>query len=108
MAALHLSDKDFEEKVLKGKGVFLIDFYADWCGPCKQAGPVIEELAKEYEGKLTVGKVNVDESQATAGKFGIMSIPTVIMFKDGQEIERMSGFSGKDGYVNLINKVIGE
>ncbi len=107
MAALHFTDKDFEEKVLKGKGVFFVDFYADWCGPCKMSGPVIDELAGEYKGKLTIGKMNTDENQVTSGKYGIMTIPTVVMFKDGKELERMSGFSGKDAYVNLINKAAG-
>ena len=108
MPAVYFTDKDFEEKVLKAKGVVLVDFYADWCGPCKAAAPVIEELSEEYKGKMVVGKVNVDENQQTTGKFGIMSIPTVIVFKDGKEVERMSGFAGKEGYVKLIEKALGE
>ena len=76
--------------------MYFIDFYADWCGPCKQAAPVIDELAKEYKGKIVVGKVNVDENQQTAGKFGIMSIPTLILFKDGKPVSNVVGFRPKD------------
>jgi len=106
MAAVIFSDKDFEEKVEKAKGVVMVDFYADWCGPCKMAAPIIEELSEEYKGKVVVGKVNTDANQATSGKYGIMSIPTVVMFKDGKEVERMSGFAGKEGYVKLIEKAL--
>lgn len=108
MAAVILTDKDFEEKVGKNQGVVMVDFYADWCGPCKLAAPIIEELSKEYQGKVVVGKMDVDANQQTTGKFGIMSIPTVIVFKDGKEAERMSGFVGKEGYVKLIKKALGE
>ena len=108
MAAVHFTDKDFEEKVLKHKGAAFVDFYADWCGPCKMAAPIIDELSEEYKGKMLVGKVNTDENQTTSGKYGIMSIPTVVMFKDGKEVDRMSGFGGKDGYLRLIKKALGE
>ena len=108
MAAIHLSDQDFEEKVLKSKLPVLVDFYADWCSPCQQAGPVIDELAEEYKDKILIGKVNVDESKNTSGKYGIMSIPTMLVFKDGKEVERASGFGGKEGVVKLINKVVNE
>jgi len=106
MPVIHLTDQEFEEKVLKSKLPVLVDFYADWCGPCQQAGPVIEELAEEYKDKMLIGKVNVDESHNTSGKYGIMSIPTMVVFKDGKEVERVSGFGGKDGVVKLINKVL--
>jgi len=108
MAAGHFSDKDFEEKVLKAKGLVFVDFYADWCGPCKLSAPVIDELVEEYKGKVLIGKVDVDANQATSGKYGVMSIPTVVIFKDGKEVDRMSGFAGKDGYVKLIKKALGE
>jgi thioredoxin 1 len=106
MAALHLTDKDFEEKVLKSQLPVLVDFFAEWCGPCKMAGPVIDELAEEYKDKLLVVKMDVDQTKETAGKYGIMSIPTMVIFKDGKEVERASGFGGKDGVVRLINNVI--
>ena len=108
MPVIKLNDKDFEEKVLKSKVPVMVDFYAEWCGPCKAAEPVIEEVSEKYKGKLVVAKINVDENQALAQKYGVMSIPTVIIFKDGDEAERMSGFAGKQGYENLINKVLGE
>ncbi|MEK7514016.1 MAG: thioredoxin, partial [Patescibacteria group bacterium] len=95
MSIIQLTDKDFEEKVIKSTTPVLVDFYADWCGPCKLAAPVIEELAEEYKGRLTVGKVNVDENSILSGKYGVMSIPTMIVFKDGKEVERASGFGGK-------------
>ncbi|HBU21324.1 TPA: thioredoxin, partial [Candidatus Beckwithbacteria bacterium] len=83
-------------------------FYADWCGPCKISGPIIDKLADEYQGKLTFGKVNVDENQATSQKYGVMSIPTVVVLKDGQEVDRMIGFAGEEGYVKMIKKALGE
>lgn len=104
MPSIHLTDADFEEKVIKSDKVVLVDFYADWCGPCKMAAPVIEELADEYEGKAVVAKLDVDANQASAMKYGVMSIPTVIVFKDGKEVERQVGFGGKDMYVQMITK----
>lgn len=108
MVAIKLTDQDFETQVLKADKPVMVDFYADWCGPCKLAGPVIDELTEEYKDKMVIGKVNVDENQAIGSKYGVMSIPTVIIFKAGKEIDRMSGFSGKEGYLRLIKKVLGE
>lgn len=106
MAAVYFNDGDFEEKVIKNKLPVMVDFYADWCGPCKMAGPVIEELAEEYKDKIAIGKVDVDQNQETAGRFGVMSIPTVIVFKDGKEVDRKTGFAGKAGYEEMIKKRI--
>ena len=108
MPAIQLTDQDFEEKVLKNKLQVMVDFYADWCGPCKLAAPVIEKLSETYKDKLVIGKLDVDANQTTSGKYGVMSIPTVIFFKDGKEVERMSGFGGEAGYLRLIKKVLGE
>ena len=83
----------------------LVDFWAPWCGPCQTAGPVIEELAKEHEGKIKVGKLNVDENPQIGQKYGILSIPTVIIFKNGEEVKRQVGFVGKEGYINLISNI---
>jgi thioredoxin 1 len=106
MSAIFYSDGDFEEKVLKADKPVLVDFYADWCGPCKMAAPIIEELAGEYDGKVEVGKLDVDANQQTAMRFGVMSIPTVIMFKDGKEVDRQVGFGGRVMYENMIKKVV--
>ncbi len=105
MAAIHFSDADFDEKVLKSSLPVLVDFYADWCGPCRLAAPIIDELSGTYAGKVTIGKLDVDANVNTASKYGVMSIPTVIMFKDGKEVERKVGFGGKSGYEEMIKKV---
>lgn len=102
MAAVNLTKADFEEKIKSG--VVMVDFWAEWCGPCKMAGPVIEQLSDEYAGKVMVGKLDVDAEPEISGKFGVMSIPTVILFKDGQEIGRQVGYAGKGGYVTLLSK----
>jgi len=107
MAALHFSKDDFEEKVLQSDKPVMVDFFAEWCGPCKLAGPVIDQLAEEYKDKAVIGKFDVDQGQEVAQKYGVMSIPTVIVFKDGQEVERKIGFPGKEGYQEMINKVLG-
>ena len=104
MAAAHFSDNDFEEKVLKSDKPVMVDFFADWCGPCKMAAPIIDELSEEYKDKAMIGKLNVDENNATAQKYGVMSIPTVIMFSGGEEVGRKVGFAGKAGYVELLNE----
>lgn len=102
MSALHFTKADFDEKTKKG--VALVDFWAEWCGPCRMAGPIIDELSTEYAGKIVVGKVDVDHEQELAGKYGVMSIPTVILFKDGKEVGRQVGFAGKQGYLDLLKK----
>lgn len=103
MAAIDITDANFEDKVLKSKLPVFVDFWAPWCGPCKMAGPVIEELSENYKGKVEFMKVNVDENQVAA-KFGVMSIPTTVLFKDGKEISRQVGFAGKNAYEDLIKK----
>lgn len=105
MAVMELTDINFNKEVLETELPVLVDFWADWCAPCKMAAPVIEELAKEYEGKIKVGKINVDENPKIAEKYGILSIPTVIVFRDGKEVARKMGFSGKSGYEELIEEV---
>ena len=82
----------------------MVDFWAEWCGPCKMAAPVIDGLADEYAGKVTVAKLDVDAEPEIAQKFGVMSIPTVILFKDGGELSRQVGFAGKQGYLDLLKK----
>ena len=91
MAVGKVSDADFEAEVLKATGPVVVDFWAEWCGPCRMVGPVVEELAKDYEGKAVVGKVNVDNNPQTAMKYGIRSIPTILFLKNGEVVDRSVG-----------------
>ena len=86
-----LTSENFKEKVVEAKGTVLVDFFATWCGPCKMIAPAVEQLATEYEGKAAVYKVDVDEAQDIGMEYKIMSIPTLVVFKDGQEAERVRG-----------------
>ncbi len=106
MTVVQVNDTNFEAEVLKADLPVLVDFFAVWCGPCRMAAPIIEEMSQAYDKKVKVVKVDVDQSPQTAGKFGIMSIPTVVMFKAGEEINRQVGFAGKEGYENMIKKAL--
>lgn len=88
---LKFTDENFEEEVLKAEQLTMVDFYADWCGPCKVMGPVVEELAKEYEGIAKIGKLNVDDNPQAASSYKVMSIPTIIFFKDGKAVKTQMG-----------------
>ena len=103
--AAHVTDDQFDAQVLKSDKPVMVDFYADWCGPCKLAAPILDELSETEKDSVTIVKMNVDENQTTPGKFGVMSIPTIIMFKKGEEVDRMVGFSGRAGYESMIEKV---
>ncbi len=100
-----VSDADFDS-VVGSETPTLIDFWAPWCGPCKAIGPVVEDLAAEYEGKVNIAKMNVDDNPATPGKFGIRAIPTLILFKSGEVVDQITGAVGKAQLVGLINKAI--
>ena len=104
--ALEITDGNFEELVLKSSQPVLVDFWAVWCGPCRMLGPVIEEIAKEYEGKVVVGKVDVDNNQDFAGKYGIRNIPTVLVFKDGEVVGRQVGVAPKKTYTDALDSLL--
>ena len=97
-----LTDANFNEEIKSG--VTLVDFWAPWCGPCRMVGPIIEEVADEYAGKVKVGKLNVDENQATAGEFGVMSIPTMLVFKDGEPVDKIIGAVPKQEIVSKLQQ----
>ena len=99
---VHVTDSTFEKEVLEAENPVLVDFWAEWCGPCKMIAPVLEELATEMDGKLTIGKLDVDENQNTAMAYGIFSIPTLLLFKNGEPVERIVGFQPK---AQLVNKL---
>ncbi len=104
--ALEITDATFEETVLKSDKPVLVDFWAAWCGPCRMVGPVIDEVSTEYEGKAIVGKVDVDANQEFAAKFGVRNIPTVLLFKDGELVDRKVGVSPKDAYTKAIDALL--
>ena len=103
MNTIQITKDNFEQEVLLSDKPVLLDFWASWCGPCRMVGPTIEQLAQEYEGRASVGKVNVDEEGGLAGDFGVMSIPTVVLFMDGKEVERLVGVRTIEEYKAIID-----
>lgn len=107
MADLVFTDQNFEQDALKSDKPVVVDFWAPWCAPCRIVSPVIEEIAKEYEDKVRVGKLNVDDNPDTAGKYGIMSIPTVLVLQNGQIKKTIVGARGREEYKKAIEEVLG-
>ena len=106
MTDLTITDQNFKIEVLESKIPVLVDFWAEWCQPCRIVGPIVEELAKEYKGKLKVGKLNVDENGQMSQHYGIMSIPSLLIFKDGQVVKQMVGAQSKDNFKREIDSIL--
>lgn len=104
--ALEITDATFEETVLKSDKPVLVDFWAAWCGPCRMVGPIIEEISGDYDGKAVVGKVDVDANQEFAAKYGVRNIPTVLVFKDGEVVDRKVGVAPKTSYTEAIDALL--
>ncbi|MCL5031558.1 MAG: thioredoxin [Bacteroidetes bacterium] len=106
MKPITITDDNFETEVLKSDRPVLIDFWATWCGPCRMIAPIVEELANEYEGKVKIGKLDVDENQQTSIKFGVRSIPTLLLFKDGKIKDTIIGAVPKSHLVQKLNSAL--
>ena len=104
MKPVHLTDRNFKQEVLESDVPVLVDFWADWCGPCKMIAPLIEEIAHQYAGKIKVAKLNIDEGQSYTSKYGIMSIPTMIIFKNGLAVDQLGGALSKKDLVAKIEE----
>ena len=106
MSTIQISDDTFEGNVIKKGQPIIVDFWAEWCGPCKQIGPILEEISDEYNGKITIGKLDVDENPETPGKFQIRGIPTMLLFNNGELIDTKVGMSSKADLTEWIDKNI--
>jgi thioredoxin 1 len=108
--AKHISDDNFADTIKNSETPVLVDFYAEWCGPCQMAAPIMDKLAGEYQGKMEITKLNVDENRQTAGQYGVMSIPTVMIFnyEDGEikTVSKKVGFPGESGYKSMIEAAL--
>ena len=105
MAEVKITVSNFEEEVLHADKPVLVDFWADWCGPCRMLAPVLAEIARDYEGTVKVGKVNVDEQMALAQQFGVTSIPLLVLFKDGKPVAKSLGYRPKEEIVQLLKNL---
>ena len=104
MEPIHTSDSNFEKDVLKSSGLVLVDFWAEWCGPCKALAPKLDEIAKEYTGKLVVAKVDIDQNKETPASYGVRGVPTLALFKDGEIVDQIVGNHPKESISALIDK----
>ena len=103
---IEFNDQDFNSNVLESETPVLVDFWAVWCGPCKAIAPIIEEIASDYDGKVKVGKMDVDDNNEVAMKYGIRSIPTLLLFKNGEVVDQVIGNVGKDNIESMLNKAL--
>ena len=103
--ALEITDSNYKEILAEGKPV-VVDFWAPWCGPCRMVAPIIDELAQEYEGRVTIGKMDVDNNDDVVGQFGIRNIPTVLFFKNGEVVDKIVGATSKDKFVQKIEALL--
>jgi len=103
---IEVTDSTFEEKVLKSDKPVLVDFWAEWCGPCKMIAPVLDEIATEWDGKIVIGKIDVDENQSTMMAYGIMGIPALLLFKDGELVTRVTGYKPKNQLINELQPYV--
>lgn len=106
MEAIELNSVNFDSEVKRSTQPVLVDFYADWCGPCKKQLPIVDELAKDFEGKVRIGKANVDNTSTKAREFGVSSIPALLVFKDGQVVERLVGLHSKSQLSEVLGKFL--
>lgn len=104
--ALQFQDSSFKQEVLESGQPVLVDFYADWCGPCKMLAPIVEDLAAEYADRIKIGKLNVDQNMETAAKYGVQSIPTLILFKDGEAVKTVVGLQSKAALTQILDSVL--
>jgi len=108
MPEITLTDQTWDNEVLNSDLLVMVDFWAEWCAPCFMIAPVVEQIGEEYEGKIKVGKLNVDENRLTAGKYQIMAIPTLLFFNDGKLVDRVVGVVSKKNLVEKIEKILEE
>jgi len=104
--AIQITNRTFDEKVYSSSRPVLVDFWAEWCAPCRMLSPTIDQIAEDYDGKVTVGKINIDEEPELAQRFGVMSIPTLILFKDGSIVSRSVGVVGKDKISAMLDAAL--